>query len=129
LEPVSSIVPAPNGHGCIVQVEADMDNSLVGKTIAFQYETGAPPGTAIEIDFFSERQKTSRSLDPTNHWVATDDYDMAVIAVDIYMASWMGDDGHVVTAVFNLRNMTINSTYSSLDRLRIPMAGIITDVR
>ncbi len=106
-----------------------MGNPLVGKTIAFTYETGAPPGTAIEIDFFSERQKTSRSLDPTNPWVATDDYDMAVIAVDIYMASWMGDDGHVVTAVFNLSNMTIYSTYSSPDRLRIPMTGIITDVR
>ena len=54
---------------------------------------------------------------------------MAVIAVNIYMASWMGDDGHVVTAVFNLNDMTINSTYSSPKRVRFPMAGIITDVR
>jgi hypothetical protein len=110
-------------------VEADMGNPLVGKTIAFKYETGAPPGTAIEIDFFSEQQKTSKSLDPANPWVGTDNYDMAVIAVNIYMASWMGDDGHVVTAVFNLNDMTINSTYSSPERVRFPMAGIITDVR
>jgi hypothetical protein len=34
-----------------------MHNPLVGKTIAFTYETGFP-GASIEIDFFSEHQKT-----------------------------------------------------------------------
>ena len=105
-----------------------MHNPLVGKTIAFTYETGFP-GASIEIDFFSEHQKTSTSLDPENPWVVTDNYDMAVISHNIYMASWMGADGHVVTAVFNLNDMTINSTYSNPEPKRVVMAGIINEVR
>ena len=42
-----------------------MDNPLVGKTIAFTYETGFP-GASLEINFFSEHQKTSTHMDPEN---------------------------------------------------------------
>jgi hypothetical protein len=45
------------------------------------------------------------------------------------MASWMGEDGHVVTDVFNLNDMRINSTYSNPEPQRIVMAGIINEVR
>jgi len=105
-----------------------MDNPLVGKTIIFTYETGFP-GASIEINFFSNHEKTSTNLDQANPWVATDTYDLVVIAPNIYMASWMGGDGHVVTAVFNLNNMRINSTYSNPEPKRIVMAGIINSVK
>jgi len=105
-----------------------MDNPLAGKTIVFTYETGFP-GASIEINFFSNHEKTSTNLDPANPWVVTDIYDMAVIAPRIYIASWMGADGHVVTAVFNLNNMTINSTYSNPEPKRIVMKGIINSVK
>jgi hypothetical protein len=61
--------------------------------------------------------------------VSTDTYDAVVIAPKIYMASWMGEDGHVVTDVFNLNDMRINSTYSNPEPQRIVMAGIINEVR
>ena len=104
------------------------DNPLVGRTILFTYETGFP-GASIEINFFSKHEKTSTNQDPANPWVATDTYDMAVIAPNIYMASWMGDDGHVVTAVFNLNDMRINSTYSNPEPKRVVMTGVINEVR
>ena len=100
-----------------------MANPLVGKKITFTYETGFP-GASIEIHFFSETQKTSTNQDPENPWSDTDDYDMVIVAPNIYMASWMGADGHVVTAVFNLNDMTINSTYSNPEPKRIPVAGV-----
>ena len=105
-----------------------MDNPLVGKTIAITYETGFP-GASVEIDFFSEHKKTSTNLDPENPWVNTDTYDVVVIAPKIYMASWMGEDGHVVTAVFNLNDMRINSTYSNPEPKRVVMAETIDEVR
>lgn len=105
-----------------------MNNPLVGKTIAFTYETGFP-GASLEINFFAEHQKTSTNMDPENPWSVTDNYDMVVIAPNIYMASWMGANGHVVTAVFNLNNMRINSTYSDLEPKRVVMAGFISEVR
>ena len=104
-----------------------MGNPLVGKRISFTYETGAP-GAAIEITALrqTENLKESRSGRSVG---STDNYDMAVIAPNIYMASWSGNDGHVVTAVFNLNDMTINSTYSDTERARFPMAGIINELR
>ena len=99
-----------------------MGNPLVGKTIVFTYETGFP-GASIEINFFSENEKTSKHLDTNDSWAETDAYDVTVIAPKIYMASWTGSDGHVVTAVFNLNDMTINSTFSNPEANRVPMSG------
>lgn len=105
-----------------------MDNPLTGKTVIITYETGFPEAS-VEINFFSRHQKTSTNRDPANPRVSTDTYDAVVIVPKIYMASWIGEDGHVVTSVFNLNDMRINSTYSNPELQRIVMAGIINEIR
>ena len=87
------------------------NNPLVGKTVVITYETGFP-GTSVEINFVSDHQKTSASTG----YFATDEYEMAVVAPNIYMVSWMGnEDGHVVTAVWNLNEMKAYGSYSNPD--------------
>ena len=102
-------------------------NPLVGKTVVVTYETGAP-GHTYEIDFFSNSQKTSTGRGTAEGYVSTDDYEMAVVAPNVYMVSWMGiEDGHVVTTVWNLNDMKAYSTYSDPEPTRISLTGI-TDV-
>lgn len=104
-------------------------NPLVGKTVVITYETGAP-GFSVEINFFSSSQKTSTGRGDTAGYVATDDYEMVVVAPNIYMVSWMAkEDGHVVTAVWNLNEMKAYGTYSNPEPTRVMMTGVINEIR
>jgi hypothetical protein len=105
------------------------NNPLVGKTVVITYETGFP-GASVEIHFVSGRQKTSTGRGASDGYFATDDYEMAVVAPNIYMVSWMGnEDGHVVTAVWNLNDMKAYGSYSNPERQRIFMTGLINEIR
>ena len=105
------------------------NNPLVGKAIVLTYETGFP-GASVEIHFISNAQKTSIGRGTMEGYFATDNYEMAVVAPNIYMASWMEDsDGHVVTAVWNLNTIKAYGSYSSPEPKRIFMTGIINEIR
>ena len=105
------------------------NNPLVGKTIVITYETGFPE-SSVEIHFVSDRQKTSTGRGASAGYFATDEYEMAVVAPNIFMVSWMGnEDGHVVTAVWNLNDMKAYGSYSNPDRQRIFMTGFINEIR
>lgn len=105
------------------------NNPLLGKTVVITYETGAP-GVSFEINFISENQKTSTGRGIAEGYFAADNYEMAVVAPNIYMISWMEDaDGHVVTAVWNLNDMKAYGSYSSTEPKRIFMTGIINEIR
>jgi len=89
------------------------NNPLVGKTVVVTYETGAP-GFSSEINFISNGQKTSTGKSTADGYVATDNYEMAVVAPNIYMVSWMEDsDGHVVIAVWNFNTTKAYGSYSN----------------
>ena len=104
-------------------------NPLVGKTVVITYETGAP-GASFEINFISDHQKTSTGRGAAEGYLATDVYEMAVIAPGIYMISWMDDaDGHVVTAVWDLAGMKAYGSYSNPKPERIFMTGTINEIR
>ena len=104
-------------------------NPLLGKTVVITYETGAP-GTSFEIKFISDNQKTSTGRGAAEGYFATDNYEMAVVAPNIYMISWMGnEDGHVVTAVWNFENMKAYGSYSDGEPKRMFMTGIINEIR
>lgn len=106
-----------------------VNNPLVGKTIVLTYETGFP-GASVEIHFISNTQKASTGRGASEGYFATDNYEMAVVAPNIYMVSWMEDaDGHVVTAVWNLNTMNAYGSYSSPEPKRIFMTGIINEIR
>ncbi len=105
------------------------NNPLVGKTVVITYETGAP-GVSFEINFLSNTQKTSTGRGASEGYVSTDEYDLMVIAPKIYMLSWMAkEDGHVVTAVWNLNTMRAYGTYSDPGPTRTTMTGVINEVR
>jgi hypothetical protein len=105
------------------------NNPLVGKTVIITYETGAP-GFSVEINFFSNQQKTSTGRGATAGYVATDAYEMVVIAPNIYMVSWLAqEDGHVVTAVWNFNDMKAYGTYSNPEPTRVTMTGFINEIR
>jgi len=105
------------------------NNPLVGKTVVITYETGAP-GFSVEINFFSNTQKTSTGRGETAGYIATDDYEMIVVAPNIYMVSWIAkEDGHVVTAVWNLNEMKAYGTYSNPEPSRVTMTGVINEIR
>lgn len=109
--------------------EGGANNPLVGKTIVLTYETGAP-GFSVEINFISNTQKTSRGRGQSEAYFVTDNYEMAVIAPNIYMVSWMEDaDGHVVTAVWNFNTMKAYGSYSNPEHKRIFMTGVINEIR
>jgi len=109
--------------------EEIVNNPLIGKTVVITYETGFP-GTSVEINFISNNQKTSKGRGASEGYVATDDYEMAIVAPNVYMVSWMGnEDGHVVTAVWNFDDMKAYGSYSNPDRKRILMTGIINEIR
>ena len=102
---------------------------MVGKTVVITYETGFP-GASVEINFISDSQKTSSGRGASAGYFATDNYEMAVVAPNIYMVSWMSDeDGHVVTAVWNLNDMKAFGSFSNPERERIFMTGIINEFR
>ena len=104
-------------------------NPLIGKTVVITYETGFP-GTSVEIHFISDSQKTSIGRGVSAGYSATDNYEMAVVAPNIYMVSWMGnEDGHVVTAIWNFDNMKAYGSYSNGEPKRIFMTGIIDEIR
>ena len=105
------------------------NNPLIGKTVVITYETGAP-GTSFEINFISNSQKTSVGRGAAEGYFATDNYEMVVVAPNIYMISWMGnEDGHVVTAIWNFEDMKAYGSYSNLEPKRIFMTGIINEIR
>ena len=105
------------------------NNPLIGKTVVITYETGLP-GASIEINFISNSQKTSMGRGATEGYFATDDYEMAIVAPNVYMVSWMGnEDGHVVTAVWNFAEMKAYGSYSNPEPKRIFMTGIINEIR
>lgn len=105
------------------------NNPLIGKTVVISYETGAP-GVSFEINFISDSQKTSTGRGAAEGYFATDNYEMAVVAPNVYMVSWMGnEDGHVVTAVWNFENMKAYGSYSNPEPKRIFMAGIIDAIK
>ena len=109
--------------------ENGTNNPLVGKTVVLTYETGFR-GASVEINFISNSQKTSKGRGASEGYFATDNYEMAVVAPNIYMVSWMEDaDGHVVTAVWNLNTMKAYGSYSSPEPQRIFMTGIINEIR
>jgi hypothetical protein len=104
-------------------------NPLVGKTVAITYETGFP-GTSVEINFFSDNQKTSTGRGTSASYFSTDNYEMAIVAGNIYMVFWIGNkDGHVVTAVWNFDQVKAYGSYSNPGRERIFMTGIINEIR
>ena len=105
------------------------NNPLIGKTVVITYETGFP-GTSVEINFISNSQKTSTGRGASEGYFATDNYEMAVVAPNIYMVSWMGnEDGHVVTAIWNFEDMKAYGSYSNPEPKRILMTGIINEIR
>jgi hypothetical protein len=105
------------------------NNPLIGKTVVITYETGAP-GFSFEINFFSSSQKTSTGRGKAEGYVATDNYELAVVAPNVYMVSWMGkEDGHVVTVVWNLNDMKAYGTYSNPEPTRTSMTGTINEIR
>jgi len=105
------------------------NNPLIGKTVTITYETGFP-GSSVEINFISDNQKTSTGRGTSEGYIATDNYEMAVVAPNFYMVSWMGnEDGHVVTAVWNLNEMKAYGSYSNPEPKRIFMTGIISEIR
>jgi hypothetical protein len=107
----------------------EVRNPLVGKTIAITYETGFP-GASVEIQFISSTRKISTGHGPAGSFVAEDDYEMAVVAPNVYMASWRDEsDGHVVTAVWNLETMRAFGSYAHPGVGRIFMSGSIDEVR
>ena len=109
--------------------QAMENNPLVGKTVVITYETGFP-GASVEINFFSDSQKTSTGRGLSAGYFSTDNYEMAVVASNIYMVSWMGnEDGHVVTAVWNFDQMKAYGSYSNPERECIFMTGIINEIR
>ena len=109
--------------------EEIVNNPLIGKTVVITYETGFQ-GASVEINFISNTQKTSKGRGASEGYFATDNYEMAVVAPDIYMISWMEDaDGHVVTAVWNLNTMKAYGSYSNREPRRIFMTGIINEIR
>jgi phenolic acid decarboxylase len=105
------------------------NNPLVGKTVVITYETGAP-GYSAEINFFSNHQKTSTGRGATVGYVSTDNYEMVVVAPNIYMVSWLAQkDGHVVTVVWNFNDMKAYGTYSNPEPTRVTMTGVINEIR
>jgi len=106
-----------------------INNPLVGKTVVITYEAGFP-GASVEINFISNSQKTSKGRGASEGYFATDNYEMAVVAPNVYMVSWMEDaDGHVVTAVWNFDEMKAYGSYSNPEPKRIFMTGIINEIR
>jgi len=109
--------------------EDGTNNPLVGKTVVLTYETGFP-GASVEINFISNTQKTSKGRGASEGYFATDNYEMAVVAPNIYMISWMEDaDGHVVTAIWNFNTMKAYGSYSNPEPKRVFMTGIINEIR
>jgi len=105
------------------------NNPFIDKTIVITYETGFP-GTSVEINSISDSQKTSTGRCASESYSTTDNYEMAVVALNIYMVSWMGnEDGHVVTAIWNFDTMKAYGSYSNGEPKRIFMAGIINEIR
>jgi len=109
--------------------DESVKNPLIGKTVVITYETGFP-GSSVEINFISANQKTSTGRGATDGYLATDNYEMAIVAPNIYMVSWMGtEDGHVVTAVWNFDNMKAYGVYSNPEPNRIFMTGVINEIK
>jgi len=109
--------------------EESVKNPLIGKTVVITYATGFP-GTSVEIKFISNSQKTSTGRGASEGYFAIDNYEMAVVAPNIYMVSWMGiEDGHVVTAVWNFDSMEAYGSYSNPKPSHIFMAGVINEIK
>ena len=76
---------------------------LVGRKFTWTWNTGFP-GAAFEIEFISENKKRSTALRGLDYR-ATHTYDMAVVAPNIYMVSWLESNSITFSVVLNLDEM------------------------
>ena len=106
-----------------------MAHPLVGRTFIWMYETGMP-GAGFEVTFISDHQKTSKDVTGVAQgYAATHTYDLAVVAPNVYMISWLEDSGNTLTVVLNLNEMRIYSSYSTTAPERIFMTGTIREIK
>jgi phenolic acid decarboxylase len=103
-----------------------VNNPLVGRKFQWTWQTGAP-GAAFEVDFISHEIKTSRAIAGLEY-EAIHTYDLAVVAPQVYMVSWLEESGTALTVVINLNEMKIYGSFSTTTPERLFLAGTIKEI-
>ena len=105
-----------------------MTHPLVGRTFLWTWETGAP-GAVFEVAFTSDNEHTSKGVaGPVLGYSDTHIYDIAIVAPDVYMISWLKPSGMTVTVVLNLTEKRIYGSYSTPAPERGFMTGTIREI-
>jgi phenolic acid decarboxylase len=104
-----------------------MDNPLVGRTFQWTWEQGFSIQPTFEVTFISNTQKTSKAIAGIEY-AATHTYDLAIIAPDIYLLSWLEEGGAVITMSLNLNKMQVIGSFSTIVPERFFMMGTIKEI-
>ncbi len=104
-----------------------MENPLLGRKFIWNYETGFAGG-GFEVELISDKQLTSKGLGIAEGFFGTMNYDLGVIAPNIFFLSYNKDDGDVISVAINLNTKRVCATGSTTSGTRLFMTGTVKEI-